>query len=74
MVLAARLLRLDLALCGIASLANVGGVASAPLLAAAHAPGLAPVGVLLALLGYFLGTAAGLGLAALLPALAKGGG
>jgi uncharacterized membrane protein len=74
MVLAARLFRFDLALCGIASLANVGGVGSAPLLAAAHAPGLAPVGVLLALLGYALGTIAGLGLAKVLVAVGVGGG
>ena len=67
MVAAARLFRLDLAVCGIASLANVGGVGSAPVLAAAHAPSLAPVGVLLGLLGYVVGTPAGLGLAALLP-------
>lgn len=74
MVLAARLFGLDLALCGIASLANVGGVGSAPVLAAAHAASLAPAGVLLALLGYVVGTPAGLGLAALLPALDRWGG
>lgn len=66
---AARLFKLDLALCGVASLANIGGVASAPLLAAMHAKALAPLGVLLALLGYLLGTGVGLGLAALLSAL-----
>lgn len=63
MLLAAKLFRFDLALCGIASLANVGGVASAPLLAAAYAPVLAPLGVLLAMLGYVLGTGGGLALA-----------
>lgn len=73
MVVAARLLRLDLAICGIASLANVGGVGSAPVLAAAHSPALAPVGVLLGLLGYVVGTPAGLALAALLPTLGGGG-
>ena len=60
MLLAARIFHFDLALCGIASLANVGGVASAPLLAAAYSPALAPVGVLLAMLGYILGTGGGL--------------
>lgn len=65
MVLAARLFRFDLALCGIASLANVGGVASAPLLAAAYSPILAPIGVLLAMLGYLLGTGGGLLLASI---------
>jgi uncharacterized membrane protein len=63
MLAAAKLFRFDLALCGIASLANVGGVASAPLLAAAYAPVLAPLGVLLAMLGYLLGTGGGLALA-----------
>ncbi|MCZ8165725.1 DUF819 family protein [Silanimonas sp.] len=66
---AARLFRLDLALCGVASLANIGGVASAPLLAAMHARALAPLGVLLALLGYLLGTGVGLALASVMPAL-----
>ena len=35
---------------------NVGGAASAPVVAAAFHPALAPVGVLLAVLGYALGT------------------
>ena len=65
MVLAARIFKFDLALCGIASLANVGGVASAPLLAAAYSPLLAPLGVLLAMLGYLLGTGGGLLLASI---------
>lgn len=69
MVLAARVFRFDLALCGIASLANVGGVASAPLLAAAYSPLLAPLGVLLAMLGYLLGTGGGLLLAAVFRAM-----
>jgi uncharacterized membrane protein len=73
MVAAAKLLRLDLGLCSVASLANVGGVGSAPILAAAHSRALVPVGILLGLLGYVIGTAAGLGLAALLPALGSGG-
>jgi uncharacterized membrane protein len=73
MVAAAKLLRLDLGLCSVASLANVGGVGSAPILAAAHSRALVPVGILLGLLGYVVGTAAGLGLAALLPTLGSGG-
>jgi len=40
----------------VASQANVGGAASAPVVAAAFHPSLAPVGVLLAVLGYALGT------------------
>lgn len=69
MLAAARLLRLDLASCSVASLANIGGVGSAPLMAALHAPALAPVAVLLALLGYLIGLPAGLTLAAVLQRL-----
>ncbi len=41
----------------VGSQANVGGAASAPVVAAAFHPSLAPVGVLLAVMGYTLGTA-----------------
>jgi uncharacterized membrane protein len=40
----------------VGSQANIGGAASAPLVAAAFHPSLAPVGVLLAVLGYAIGT------------------
>ena len=40
--------------------ANIGGAASAPVVAAAFHPSLAPVGALLAVAGYVLGTYAGL--------------
>jgi uncharacterized membrane protein len=40
----------------VGSKASVGGAASAPVVAAAFHPALAPVGVLLAVLGYALGT------------------
>ena len=40
----------------VGSQANVGGAASAPVVASAFHPSLAPVGVLLAVLGYALGT------------------
>ncbi len=60
MVAAARLLKLDLFACGVASLANIGGVASAPILAAAYSRHLVPVGVLMAMLGYIIGTGGGL--------------
>ncbi|MBZ0224042.1 MAG: DUF819 family protein, partial [Dokdonella sp.] len=72
LVLAARLFHFDLHLCGIASLAHVGGVAATPILAASYARALVPVGILLALLGYILGTGVGLGVAALLSRLATG--
>jgi uncharacterized membrane protein len=40
----------------VGSQANIGGAASAPVVASAFSPALAPVGVLLAVLGYALGT------------------
>ena len=40
----------------VGSQANVGGAASAPIVAAYFSPSLAPVGVLLAVLGYVVGT------------------
>ena len=40
----------------VGSQANVGGAASAPIVASAFHPSLAPVGVLLAVFGYALGT------------------
>jgi uncharacterized membrane protein len=70
LVLAAKLFKFDLYLCGIASLAHIGGVATTPILAASYARALAPVGVLLALLGYVLGTGFGIGMASVLSRLA----
>lgn len=40
----------------VGSQANIGGAASAPVVASAFAPALAPVGVLLAVMGYVIGT------------------
>jgi len=60
MVLFARLFRLDLFSVGIASLANIGGVASAPILASAYSKALIPIGILMAMMGYILGTFGGL--------------
>ena len=54
----------------VGSQANIGGAASAPVVAAAFHPSLAPVGVLLAVLGYALGTYAALFTGALLQAVA----
>jgi uncharacterized membrane protein len=60
MLFAARVFHFDMYLCGISSLAHIGGVAAAPLLAATYSRSLVPVGVLLALLGYVIGTGFGL--------------
>lgn len=58
--LAARLFKLDMFTCGVASLANIGGVASAPILAAAYSEALVPIGILMGMLGYVVGTGGGL--------------
>jgi uncharacterized membrane protein len=70
MLLLARLLHFDMYLCGIASLAHVGGVAACPVLAATYSRALVPLAVLLALLGYILGTGFGLLMASTLSSLA----
>lgn len=67
----AKLFRFDLYLCGISSLAHIGGVAATPVLAATYARPLVPVGILLALLGYILGTGFGLLVASVLSMLAS---
>ena len=56
----------------VGSKANIGGAASAPVLAAAFHPSLAPVGVLLAVLGYILGTYGAWLCALLMQAIAAG--
>ncbi len=54
-LLAARLFRVDVATAAIASAANIGGAASAPIVAAYHNEALVPVSVLMALIGYAIG-------------------
>lgn len=71
LALFARLFHFDLYLCGIASLAHIGGVAATPILAASYSRALVPVGILLALLGYVLGTGFGILMAAVLSFLAS---
>jgi uncharacterized membrane protein len=67
---AARLFHFDLYLCGIASLAHIGGVAATPILAASYSRSLVPVGILMALLGYILGTGFGVMVASIMSSLA----
>ena len=59
MLLLAWLIKAPLFFLAVGSQANVGGAASAPVVASAFHPALAPVGVLLAVLGYALGTYGG---------------
>lgn len=56
LLLVARIIRAPTFFIAVGSQANVGGAASAPVVASAFHPSLAPVGVLLAVLGYALGT------------------
>ena len=56
MLIMCRLIKAPLFYMAVGSQANIGGAASAPVVAAAFHPSLAPVGVLLAVLGYALGT------------------
>ena len=58
-ILGARLFRVDIHSTAIASVANIGGAAGASLVAAHHNPRLVPVGILMALMGYALGTYGG---------------
>ena len=60
MILGAKLFRLDLFSVAVASLSNIGGVASAPILAATYNKSLVSVGVLMAIMGYIIGTFGGL--------------
>ncbi len=52
----AKLIRAPFFFVAVGSQANVGGAASAPVVASAFSPSLAPVGILMAVIGYALGT------------------
>ena len=56
LLLVGKLIKAPFFFIAVASQANIGGAASAPLVAAAFHPSLAPVGVLLAVFGYAIGT------------------
>lgn len=66
LLLAARLLRAPLFFIATGSMANVGGVVSAPIVAGVYQPALAPVGLLMAVLGNVIGIYAALACAWLL--------
>jgi uncharacterized membrane protein len=53
--LAARLFRVDVSMAAVASVAAVGGAASAPVAAGYHREELVPISIMLALVGYALG-------------------
>ena len=66
MLILARILHLDLFTCAVASLANIGGTATAPILSGAYSSSLVPVGIIMALFGYVIGTGGGLIIAQLM--------
>lgn len=56
LLVVAKLIKAPFFYVAVGSQANIGGAASAPVVASAFSPSLAPVGVLLAVFGYFVGT------------------
>ena len=56
LIVTAKLIHAPFFFLAVGSQANIGGAASAPIVASAFHPSLAPVGVLLAVLGYAIGT------------------
>ena len=56
LLLTAKIIKAPFFFVAVGSQANVGGAASAPIVASAFHPSLAPVGVLLAVFGYAVGT------------------
>lgn len=67
-----RLLRAPLFFVATGSMANIGGAASAPIVAGVYHPAMAPVGLLMAVAGYVVGIYAGLGTAWILGQMAGG--
>lgn len=70
LLIVAKLLRAPLFFFATGSMANVGGAASAPVVAGVYHPAMAPVGLLMAVAGYILGIYAALLCAAMLAFLA----
>ena len=60
MIIVMRLIKAPLFFMAVGSQANIGGAASAPIVASAFHPALASVGVMLGIAGYVLGTYAAL--------------
>ena len=71
MLLGAKLFKLDLFSIAVASLANIGGVASASILAATYDKKLVGIGVLMAVMGLVIGTFVGIGVGEILVLMAK---
>ena len=72
LLITAKIIKAPFFFVAVGSQANVGGAASAPVVAAAFNPALAPVGVLMAVLGYALGTYGAIICAIMMQAIAGG--
>ncbi len=70
LLVAARLLRAPLFFVATGSMANIGGPASAPIVAGVYLPAMAPVGLLMAVAGYIIGIYGALAVAEMLRFLA----
>jgi uncharacterized membrane protein len=66
LLLAARIVKAPLFFVATGSMANIGGAATAPVVAGVYHPAMAPVGLLMAVAGYILGIYGGLACAWLL--------
>lgn len=73
LLVVAKIIRAPFFFVAVGSQANVGGAASAPIVASAFSPALAPVGVLLAVLGYAVGTIGAVVCMELMRAVSGGG-
>ena len=71
MLIGAKVFKLDLFSIAVSSLSNIGGVASSPILAAAYNKSLVSVGVLMAIMGYLIGTFGGLAVGNILMRLSQ---
>lgn len=72
LLLVAKLIKAPFFFVAVGSQANIGGAASAPIVASAFSPSLAPVGVLMAVLGYAMGTYGAIVCAQMMAAVAGG--
>jgi len=70
MIIFAKIFKLNLFMIGVASVANVGGPASASILASAYDKSLVPFGVIMGLIGYMIGTFIGIGMSHILKVIA----
>lgn len=70
LMVVAKLIKAPLFFVATGSVANIGGAASAPVVASVYHPAMAPVGLLMGISGYFLGIYAALGCAWILGQLA----